>query len=228
MTFAFTPPATTAVAVAGSEYRFPVRRIYCVGRNYAAHAREMGADERDPPFFFTKFPDAVVETGVTLTYPPQTRDYHYEGELVIAIGAAATDLPVDAALDAVFGYACGLDMTRRDLQFAARDKGRPWDMGKNFSQAAVIAPIASVADVGHPSTGRLELTVNGQVRQETDLSLLIWSCAEIVSTLSQFDSLAPGDLIFTGTPAGVGAVVQGDEIGLTIEGLPSLSATIAR
>jgi len=226
MAFDFAPPAIASVAIAGTADRFPVRRVYCVGRNYVAHAREMGADEREPPFFFTKFADTVVDSGAALAYPPQTADYHYEGELVIAIGAPAANLPPERGLDPVFGYACGLDMTRRDLQLAARDKGRPWDTGKNFSQSAVVGAIARPAEVGHLSTGRLELRVNGQVRQKTDLSLLIWSCAEIVSALSMFDALAPGDLIFTGTPAGVGPVVPGDRIELSIEGLLPLAATV--
>ncbi|MGL5839892.1 MAG: fumarylacetoacetate hydrolase family protein [Sphingorhabdus sp.] len=223
----FDLPSNPDIAVAGTEDRFPVRRVYCVGRNYLAHAREMGADEREAPFFFTKFVDTVVPSGSILTYPRRTADYHYEGELVIALGKAASQVPVDAALDAVFGYACGLDMTRRDLQLVARDKGRPWDMGKNFSQAAVIGTITPAGQVNDLAGRMLRLSVNGEVKQESDLELLIWSCAEIVSELSQYDDLAPGDLIYTGTPAGVGAVKPGDRIELTIDGLEPIFATVA-
>jgi fumarylpyruvate hydrolase len=227
MSLIFATPPVPSLAIAGAADRFPIRRIYCVGRNYVAHAREMGVDEREPPFFFTKFTDTLVENGATIAYPAQTENYHYEGELVIAIGKEAWKLSPEQALDAVYGYACGLDMTRRDLQLVAREKGRPWDMGKNFSESAVVGPIARVSDVGHIGTGRLTLKVNDVVKQDTDLELLIWSCAEIVSTLSQFDKLLPGDLIFTGTPEGVGAVKPGDQLSLTIDKLPSLGVTIS-
>ena len=223
------PPSVqdaTTVAIAGSEERFAVRRIYCVGRNYAAHAREMGSDEREPPFFFTKFADTVAPSGATLVYPPQTANYHYEGELVVAIGADAFRVEADRALDHVFGYACGLDMTRRDIQLVFRDRKEPWDLSKNFSQSAVMGPIHRAAEVGHPTEGALTLKVNGDVRQQADLSDLIWSCADVIAYLSRFDKLAAGDLIFTGTPAGVGAVSPGDRITLDIAGLTSLSATI--
>ena len=213
-------------AIAGSDDRFAVRRIYCVGRNYAAHAREMGNDDRAPPFFFTKFPDTLVPSGTTLAYPPETSDYHYEGELVIAIGAETFDVAAEQALDHVFGYACGLDMTRRDIQLGFRDRREPWDLGKNFSQAAVLAPIHRAGEVGHPATGALILKVNDAVRQHADLAELTWSCAEVIAYLSRFDRLAAGDLIYTGTPAGVGPVVPGDRITLAIDGLTPLSATI--
>lgn len=226
MSLAFPAPAPISAAIAGSSDRFPVRRIYCVGRNYAAHAREMGSDEREPPFFFTKFPDTLIESGATIPYPPETADYHYEGELVIAIGKATYRVPVESALDHVYGYACGLDMTRRDLQLEAREKGRPWDMGKNFSHSAVLAPISRAGDIGHPVTGALVLTVNGEARQQADLADLIWSCAEIVSHLSRYDRLEPGDLIYTGTPAGVGAVGPGNAIMLTIDGLVTLEIQV--
>lgn len=226
MTLIFpTPPAAT-VPVVGSEQFFPVRRVYCVGRNYLAHALEMGADEREAPFFFTKFADTVVPSGTALAYPRRTENFHFEGELVIAIGAPASRVSVDRAMDAVFGYACGLDMTRRDVQFAARDKGRPWDMGKNFSQAAVMGAITPAEKVGALAGKVLRLSVNGDLKQESDLELLIWSCAEIVSELSQYDDLAPGDLIYTGTPAGVGAVKPGDRIDLAIDALEPLHVTI--
>ena len=223
------PPATHApvtAAIAGSDETFAVRRIYCVGRNYAAHAREMGHVDRAPPFFFTKFPDTLMPSGATLAYPPETADYHYEGELVIAIGAETFAVTPEQALDHVFGYACGLDMTRRDIQLGFRDRSEPWDLGKNFSQAAVLAPIHPASEVGHPATGALVLKVNGAIRQHADLAELTWSCAEVISYLSRFDRLAAGDLIYTGTPAGVGPVVPGDHITLQIDGLTPLTATV--
>lgn len=228
MGFIFPASPTISVEIANSNDRFPVRRVYCVGRNYAAHAREMGMDEREAPFFFTKFADTVVPSGGIIAYPPSTSDFQYEGELVIAIGTKATVVSVAEAMDHVFGYACGLDMTRRDLQLVARDKGRPWDMGKNFSEAAVVAPIVPISAMGVNLPGKmLKLSLNGETKQDSDLSLLIWSCAEIVAELSRYDTLMPGDLVFTGTPAGVGPVKPGDKIELTIDGLPSLSATVA-
>lgn len=214
-----------AAEVVGGE-PFPVRRVYCVGRNYLAHAREMGADERDPPFFFAKFADSVVPSGSTIAYPPMTDDFHHEAELVMAIGARGFNLPPEAALSIVHGYATGLDMTRRDLQLAARDKGRPWDLGKNFAQSAPLGAIHPVAEVGHLCTGRLMLRVNGEMRQQADLGDLIWSCAEIVSHLSRYGELRPGDLIFTGTPDGVGPVRPGDRVEVTIDGLSPLEVTI--
>jgi fumarylpyruvate hydrolase len=226
MPLAFPAEPTTTVKIDGSADSFPVRRVYCVGRNYLAHAREMGADEREAPFFFTKFADTVVPSGTHLPYPPRTSDFHYEGELVIAIGAPASKVSVDDAMQSVLGYACGLDMTRRDLQLIARDKGRPWDMGKNFSHAAVMGPITRRDEVGHLTGKMLTLKVNGAVAQHTDLELLIWSCAEIISELSHYDDLAPGDVIYTGTPAGVGAVKPGDRIDLSIDGLTSIYALV--
>jgi fumarylpyruvate hydrolase len=227
MTLVFPAKLNTTVQIEGDDLLFPVRRVYCVGRNYLAHAREMGADEREAPFFFTKFTDTVVPSGTLLAYPPRTADFHYEGELVIAIGATASKVSVSDAMDSVLGYACGLDMTRRDLQLVARDKGRPWDMGKNFSQAAVMGPITRKDAVGELAGKALTLKVNDAVKQETDLELLIWSCAEIVSELSHYDDLAPGDLIYTGTPAGVGAVKSGDRIDLSIDGLKGIFAVVA-
>ena len=223
----FPQPETVLVPIVDSNECFPVRRVYCVGRNYLAHAREMGADEREPPFFFTKFPDTIVKSGATLRYPRQTKDFQFEGELVIAIGAKTSQISVENALNSVFGYACGLDMTRRDVQFAARDKGRPWDMGKNFSQAAVMGPITPAKNVGNVDGKILKLLVNGKIKQESDVALLIWSCAEIVAELSQFDDLEPGDLIYTGTPAGVVPVVNGDRIDLTIDGLQPIHVLVS-
>jgi fumarylpyruvate hydrolase len=224
----FPAAAAVTVPVLGTDSLFPIRRVFCVGRNYLAHAREMGADEREPPFFFTKSADTVVPSGTELAYPRRTADFQFEGELVIAIGAPASQVPVETALDAVFGYACGLDMTRRDVQFAARDMGRPWDMGKNFSQAAVIGAITPAGQVGELAGKVLRLSVNGALKQESDLALLIWSCAEIVAELSQYDDLAPGDLIYTGTPAGVGPVKPGDRIDLAIDALEPIHVTVER
>lgn len=227
MTLAFPLAAPITVPISGEKTLFPVRRVYCVGRNYLAHALEMGADEREAPFFFTKFTSSVVLSGTALAYPPRTTNFHYEGELVIAIGAPASNVSVEQAHLAILGYACGLDMTRRDLQLVARDKGRPWDMGKNFSQAAVMGPITRQQSVGELKGKTLTLKVNGQTKQETDLALLIWSCAEIISELSHYDALQPGDLIYTGTPAGVGPVKHGDRIDLSIDGLDPIFVTIA-
>lgn len=220
-------PAVPMVPIQGHEALFPVRRIYCVGRNYADHAREMNSDpDREPPFFFTKFPDTVVPLGGEVSYPPGTENYQFEGELVVAIGKAGRDFTPDEALECVFGYAAGLDMTRRDLQLRARKYGCPWDMGKNFSSSAPIGPIRPVGESGHLTRGRLSLTVNGVERQAADISQMIWSSAEIIAHLSRLDALVPGDLIFTGTPAGVGAVTIGDQIALEIDGLDTLSVTI--
>jgi fumarylpyruvate hydrolase len=205
---------------------FPVRRIYCVGRNYLDHIREMKeADERDPPFFFQKPRDAIVPTGATVAYPPLTSNFQFEGELVMAIGKTGRDIPVDHALDHVFGYSCGLDMTRRDRQFDARDNRLPWEVGKSFDESApcgVITPSSK----GHRLAGALVLSVNGKERQRGDLSHMIWSPPEIIAQLSRQVTLEAGDLIFTGTPAGVGAVVPGDSILLEIEGLTPLTIAI--
>ena len=223
----FTLPASPLVAVAGGGGGFPVGRIFCVGRNYAAHAREMGGDpEREPPFFFAKFPDAIVAGGGEIPYPPQTTNFHYEAELVIAIDKPGAALSPDAALDHVFGYAAGLDMTRRDLQSAAREKGQPWFTAKTFAHSAPIGSIRPVEGHGHPSTGAITLKLNGEVRQSADLGDLIWNCAEVIAHLSRYEALKPGDLIFTGTPAGVGPVKPGDVLDVSIEGLDALRVTI--
>lgn len=213
-------PQSAVLAKTSTGDDLPVRRVFCVGRNYAEHAREMGKDpDRDPPFFFTKWAETVVPSGQSIAYPPSTSNYHYEAELVVAIGTGGRNIPQDKALDHVFGYATGLDMTRRDLQLKAREQGRPWDTGKNFEQASPLGPIHPVSEVGHVSTGAIVLTVNDQVKQSADIADLIWSVDEIVSILSKFYRLEPGDLIYTGTPAGVGPVVPGDEIVVTIAGL---------
>lgn len=227
MNFVFPPLAIPGLAVAGREERIPVRRIFCVGRNYAAHAREMGKDpERDPPFFFMKPADAVVSDGETVAYPPLTENLHYEAELVVVIGSEATRVDQAVANACIWGYAVGNDLTRRDLQLDARDKGRPWDMGKGFDRSAVIGPVHPASVIGHPSAGTIRLTVNGETKQDADLSELIWSVPEIVSILSNSVTLQPGDVIMTGTPAGVGPLVEGDECVVSIEGLGRISTRI--
>ncbi len=223
MTHVFALPERPAAAIEGTDETFPVGRIFCIGRNYAAHAREMGKDpNREAPFFFTKWADALVPNGAAIPYPPETADYHFEAELVIAIGKAGAKVNVANALDLVFGYAVGLDMTRRDLQLEARDKGRPWDTGKNFAFSAPMAAIRPFADVGPMTAAPIRLTVNGAIKQDADIADLIWDCAETIAHVSRFERLLPGDLIFTGTPAGIGAVVPGDVIDVTIEGLEAL------
>jgi fumarylpyruvate hydrolase len=222
----FEPPVTVPVAESDSAY--PVRRVFCVGRNYEAHVREMGGSVREPPFFFTKFACAVVPSGTCLDYPPGTQDFQYEGELVLALGAAAFMIPAQSAHKVIFGYAACLDMTRRDLQFVARDKGRPWDTGKNFAQSAPMGAIMPAARVGQLRRAPLELTVNGAIRQRANIADMIWSADEIIAHLSALYHLDVGDLIFTGTPAGVGPVVAGDRIDLRIGELSPLTVTVAR
>lgn len=227
MTFVFPPQLVPSVAVTGGEARFPVRRIFCVGRNYAAHAREMGKDpDREPPFFFTKPADAVVDSGATIPYPPLTNNLHFEGELVVAIGREGFRVSAEDALDHVFGYAAGNDLTRRDLQAEAKDLGRPWDWAKGFDRSAVCGPIRPASETGHPSSGRIRLEVNGKVRQDADLADMIWSVPEIISTLSHSMRIQPGDLVYTGTPAGVGALVAGDVCSVVIDGLDPAIVTI--
>ena len=221
-----TPPVVTA-PVRGRSERIPVRRIFCVGRNYEAHAREMGvAVDREAPFYFTKSAEHCVPSGSTVPYPPGTNNYHYELELVAVMGAAAFRVSADQATKSVFGYACGLDMTRRDLQFAAREQRRPWDLGKDVEQSAVLSEIVSASDIGHPSAGRIELRVNGEVRQSADISQLIHKVAEVIAHLSTFYHLNPGDLIYTGTPEGVGPVNTGDRLEGMIEGVGTVTLTI--
>jgi fumarylpyruvate hydrolase len=222
----FTVPQPT-VEVAGRTERFPVHRIYCVGRNYAAHVREMGANpEREPPCFFTKPADAVVANGTPVPYPPRTSNLHHEIELVVALGIGGRNIPQATALEHVYGYAVGNDLTRRDLQATAKDAGLPWDVAKGFDHSAPISAIRPVAESGHPASGRIWLEVNGQPRQEANLAEMIWSVAEIVAELSMLYHLQPGDLIFTGTPAGVGPVVRGDSLVGGIDGLETLRTTI--
>ncbi len=225
--YAVAPPPVTSLAIAGSQARFPVRRVYCVGRNYAAHVREMneGADPRDPPFFFQKPADAVVETGGTAAYPPLTDDLHHEVELVAAIGIGGADIPEAKALDHVAFYGVGIDLTRRDLQFRAREKGWPWEMGKSFDQSAPVGPLTPAAQAGHGPRG-ITLTVDGALRQSSTTDHMIWSLAEIVAKLSEQYRLEPGDLILTGTPAGVGAVRPGAVLEAKADGLAPLTVTI--
>ena len=225
--YVIAPPAQASVAVAGTSARFPVRRIFCVGRNYAAHAREMGRDpDREPPFFFTKPADSVVDDGETVAYPPETENFHFEAELVAAVGTAGFDIPEQNALNHVWGYAVGNELTRRDLQLKAREQGRPWDWGKAFDRSAVCGPVHEVSAVGHPSSGAIRLSVNGDVKQDADLKELIWSVPEIISILSRSMRIEPGDLIYTGTPVGVGALVPGDVCVVEIEGLGRVTTTI--
>ena len=229
--YVFAPPAVPSVSVLGDDRRFPVSRIFCVGRNYEAHAREMGAQaDRDAPFYFTKSAHMIQEApdgaGASQPYPPGTCDYHHEMELVVAIGQAGFRIAPEAALDHVFGYACGLDMTRRDLQQQAKDKRRSWDLGKDVEQSAVIAALVPVATCGHLNTGRITLAVNGETRQDQDLADMIWSVADVIADLSGYYHLMAGDLIYTGTPSGVGPVAVGDRLTGTIDGLPGLSLTI--
>lgn len=225
--FVLPAPSRASVAVAGDTRRFPVRRIFCVGSNYVAHAREMGKDpDREAPFFFSKPADAVVDSGSTIPYPSQTADLHHEIELVAALEHGGADIPPEKALHHVFGYAAGIDLTRRDLQSAARKLGGPWDLAKGFDKSAPCGAIHAARAIGHPERGRIQLTVNGVVRQEGDIADMIWSVPEIVALLSRYVRLEPGDLIFTGTPAGVGALAPGDEVNGQIAGVGSVALAI--
>ena len=223
--FLFEPYAPVSIPIARGGL-FAVRRIYCVGRNYAEHIREMGNDERDPPFFFAKPADAVVVGGASIPYPPKTSDFQHEVELIVAIGKDGVDIAVENALDHVYGYAAGLDMTRRDLQAVAKKAGRPWEMAKAFDHSAPIGTIEPASAIGHPASGVITLKVNGEVRQTGDLGDQIWSVSEAIAYLSQFVTLKAGDLIMTGTPAGVSAVVAGDVLEGTIEGVGTVKTSI--
>jgi len=220
------PPVTT-LPVAGSSERFPVARIFCVGRNYAEHAREMGHDpNREPPFFFMKPATAIVTDGRDFPYPPATKDVHHEIELVVAIGQGGANIPEAQALAHVWGYAVGLDMTRRDLQSEAKKMGRPWDTGKAFDASAPCSAVVPAAKIGHPARGAVVLKVNGEVRQRGDLAELIWKVPEMIAYLSTLFTLLPGDLIFTGTPAGVGPVRRGDALEGSVEGVGSIALRV--
>ena len=223
------PPPQPSIEIAGSSQRFPVRRILCVGRNYAAHAREMGGDpDRTPPFFFAKPADAVVADGETIPYPPLTHDLHHEVELVVAIAHGGADIDARDALDRVFGYAVGIDLTRRDLQAEAKAKGQPWEWGKAFDRSAPVGALRRASEIGHPARGRIELAVNDMIRQAGDLADMIWPVAAIIAAASRSIALAPGDLLFTGTPAGVGPVVAGDTLVGTVANVGRVKVTIER
>lgn len=226
MNYVISPAPQASVAVHKSEDRFPVRRIFCVGRNYAAHVREMGNDERDPPFYFTKPADAVVESGSEIPYAVETSDLHHEIELVLAIGKGGANISVENSLDHLWGVAVGIDMTRRDLQAQAKKAGRPWDMAKGFDQSAPMGSLVPVADVVSLTEGRIWLSVDDEIRQDADLAEMIWPVRDCISHLSGLVELAPGDLIMTGTPAGVGPVLTGQEIKGGIDGLPDVSVRI--
>ncbi|HEY4201364.1 MAG TPA: fumarylacetoacetate hydrolase family protein [Devosiaceae bacterium] len=226
MSYVIAQPPVIAVPVDGGGL-FPVRRVYCVGRNYADHAREMGHDpNREPPFFFGKPADALVTDGADTPYPSITSDLHHEIELVVALGKGGADIRSDKALDCIYGYAVGIDLTRRDVQNEAKKLARPWDMAKGFDHSAPIGPIAAASRIGHPDKGAITLTVNGETRQDGDIAQLIWSVADSIAFLSTMVALAPGDLIFTGTPAGVAAVSRGDHLEGKVAGVGSVRTRI--
>jgi len=224
--YAINPPPVVTVPIDGTDQVFPVRRVYCIGRNYAAHAIEMGHDpNREPPFFFQKNPDNLY-VGDTFPYPSQTKDVHHEIEMVVALKSGGTNIPVDEALNHVWGYGVGLDMTRRDLQGIAKEMGRPWEIGKAFELSAPIGALKPVSAVGHPAAGLVELKVNGKPKQTGDLNQMIWKVPEMISYLSDYFELAAGDVIMTGTPAGVGPVVVGDVMQVYVEGVGELTVTV--
>lgn len=226
MHLVFNPPHPVIVPILGSTSGFPVRRVYCVAANYAQHALEVGGDGREPPAFFGKPADTLVPLGGDVSYPPRTSNLQHEVELVIALGKGGSDLSVDQALEHVFGYAVGIDLTRRDLQAQAKEKGKPWDLSKGFDQSAPISAIVPKERSGHPSRGKIWLTVNGTIKQEGDLGQMTWNVAEIIANLSNYVELAAGDLVFTGTPSGVSTIIRGDTIECRIDGLPELAIRI--
>lgn len=218
---------TPSVEVVGTQARFPVHRIYCVGRNYLAHLKEMGHDpDRTPPTFFAKPADTLVVDGAVLPYPAMTKNLHHEIELVMALGKGGANIAADSALDHVFGYGVGIDLTRRDLQAQAKERGAPWEVAKSFELSAPCGALRPAAEMGHINSGRIWLSVNGEVRQDGDIGQMIWSCAEIVTELSKYFTLAPGDLIFTGTPSGVGPLEPGDAVTSGVDGVGTLTLTI--
>lgn len=224
----FDLPPAPSVAIARQSRVFPVRRVFCVGRNYAAHAAEMGSEvDRSAPFYFTKSVHAVIPSGSTIAYPPGTQDCHYEMEFIIAIGGDAFEVKEAAALDSVYGYACGIDLTRRDLQGVAKDERKPWDLSKDFENSALVGAITPAAEFGQPGDQAITLDLDGRRVQEARLSDMIWSVPEIIAHLSRFYHLAAGDLIYTGTPAGVGPVAPGSELRGSIEGLDPITLSIA-
>src|SRR6516164_5174834 len=220
------PPPQPAIAVTGSDKKFPVRRIWCVGRNYEEHIREMGQDVRDPPFFFSKPADAIAPDGSTVPYPPLTKDLHHEVELVVALKSGGRNIKAANALDCIWGYGVGIDLTRRDLQTASRDMKRPWEIGKAFDASAPCGALQPAARIGHPSKGRIALKCNGKVRQDGDLAQMIWNVPEVIEKLSEQVALGAGDIIMTGTPAGVAATVAGDKLECEIAGVGTLAVTI--
>lgn len=227
MAFVIPAPPAPVLPVADSGALFPVRRIYCVGRNYADHAREMGGNpDREPPFFFGKPSDAVVPGGGDIAYPPLTSNLHHEVELVVALGSGGRDIPVEKALACVYGYAVGIDLTRRDLQAALKEKGQPWEMAKGFDQSAPVSALMPAARCGHPASGAIWLSVDGADRQRGDLAQMTWNVAEVIAHLSTYVALAPGDLIFTGTPSGVGALVRGNRVRCGIQGVGELEIAL--
>ena len=223
MDYVFPPSPRVALPIVGGDAVFPVRRVYCVGRNYADHAAEMGADTREPPFFFSKPADALVPGGGEVAYPPMTNNLQHEVELVVALGKGGSDIALDEALACVFAYAVGFDLTRRDLQSRAKDKGHPWEMGKGFDQSGPVSTLMAVDEAGHPVSGAIWLKVNGELRQSGDLSYMAWNVAEIIANLSAYVRLEAGDLIFTGTPAGVSTIVRGDVLVGGVEGVGELT-----
>lgn len=227
--FVITPPATPSVAVAATTARFPIRRVFCVGRNYAAHAREMGSDPtREPPFFFMKPADAVIDAHGVIPFPSATNDLHHEVELVVALGGGGANIAPADALALVWGYGVGLDLTRRDLQAVAKELSRPWDFAKGFDASAPCSALRPVSEAGHPGDARISLTVNGVVRQDGTLHEMIWPVADVISHISRFVTLAPGDLIYSGTPAGVGALQSGDRVHGAVEGIAEFDLEMGR
>ncbi len=225
--YVITPPPTASLPVDGTAARFPIRRVFCVGRNYAQHAREMGGDPtREPPFFFMKPADAVVDAAGTLPYPPDTADLHHEIELVVAIGTGGRDIDPADALACVWGYGVGVDLTRRDLQAAAKKTARPWEWGKAFDASGPCTPLRPASAIGHPAQGRIHLEVDGETRQQGDLRDLIWSIPEVIAAISRSIALAPGDLIFTGTPAGVGPLLPGQRVSGGVDGVASFEFSV--
>jgi fumarylpyruvate hydrolase len=224
--YVITPAPQPAIAVAGTSQQFPVRRIWCVGRNYLEHIREMGQDEREPPFFFAKPADAVVPDGSTVPYPSLTADLHHEVELVVALKSGGRNIDVKKANDCIYGYGVGIDLTRRDLQIASRNLKRPWEVGKAFDASAPCGALRPASEIGHPAKGRIVLKCNGQIRQDGDLEQMIWNTPEVISKLSEMVELAPGDIIMTGTPSGVAATVAGDKLECEIAGVGTLTVTM--
>ena len=228
MRYAITPPERVHLAVRGTDEIYPVRRVYCVGRNYAAHAIEMGHDpDREDPFFFLKCPENIVTGGGVFPYPPASSDVHHEIETVVALASGGRDIAVDDALSHVFGYGVGLDMTRRDLQAEMKKQGRPWEIGKAFDHSAPMSELVRASDIGHPDSGAIWLKVNGEVRQSGDMNQMIWKAPEMISYLSRLFELAPGDLIMTGTPSGVGPVARGDVLHGFAEGIGEVHCKVA-